>query len=249
MTAAGDGVFDDLEAEQGRIEDLLDGLDAAAWAAPSAAAGWSVSDVVLHLAQTEEAVSASVDGIPLTDTLPLVGSTMDEVMDNLVAAQRTDPSSTFARWRMARRAALAKLRAADPNRRLPWADAPLKPAALATTRLAEHWAHALDITDALDLPFPDTDRIRHIAWLAHRSLPYGFTYAGLEPHDVYCELTAPDGVSNWTFGAESADSRITGPAGAFSRVGAQRLPAAGSGLVATGPHGGTALTVLRNYAG
>jgi uncharacterized protein (TIGR03083 family) len=52
-------VFDDLVAEQDRLDAILAGLNDAEWAAPSAAAGWSVADVVLHLAQSEEAVTAS----------------------------------------------------------------------------------------------------------------------------------------------------------------------------------------------
>jgi len=240
-------LFDDLEAEQDRIEDILTNLDDGAWLSESAAKGWSVADVVLHLAQTEEAVVASAQGVALTDALTITGSTMDEVMDNLVAAERDEPHLIFERWRRARRAAVAALRGAEPDTRLPWAAAPLKPVALATTRLAEHWAHALDIVEPLGIDFPDTDRLRHIAWLAHRSLPYGFTLAGEEPREVYCALTAPDGTT-WEYGDPAAESRITGTAGAFCRVGAQRLAAEASGLVASGPHGATALRVLRNYA-
>jgi hypothetical protein len=40
---------------------------------------------------------------------------------------------------------------------------PLKPATLATTRLTEHWAHALDITGPLGIELPDTGRLRHVA--------------------------------------------------------------------------------------
>ena len=154
----------------------------------------------------------------------------------------------FERWRTARRAAVAALRDADPAQRLPWAAAPLKPTTLATTRLAEHWAHGLDITGPLDIPFPDTDRLRHIAWLAHGSLPYAFTLVGETPHDVYCELAAPDGTT-WQYGSPETDSAITGSAGMFCRVGARRLAPEDSGLVATGPYGPAALRVLRNYAG
>jgi uncharacterized protein (TIGR03084 family) len=141
------------------------------------------------------------------------------------------------------------LRAADPDTRYPWIAAPLRPEALATTRLAEHWAHALDIAEPLQLDYPDTDRLRNIAWLAHRTLPYAFSLAGQEPQPVYCELTAPDGTTVWRFGDPAAPSRITGDAGAFCRVGAQRLPAADSGLAAEGPAGEAALRLLRNYAG
>jgi Mycothiol maleylpyruvate isomerase N-terminal domain len=55
-------IFDDLQAEQDRLQVILEGLDEAQWASPSGAAGWAVTDVVLHLAQTEEAVLASATG-------------------------------------------------------------------------------------------------------------------------------------------------------------------------------------------
>jgi uncharacterized protein (TIGR03084 family) len=240
-------VIDDLEAEQDRLEAILDGLDDDAWRSPSGAAGWSVADVVLHLAQTEEAVvaSATQSGAPGTWRS---GESVDEQAERMVQAERAAPSQVFERWRAARRSAVSALRAADSSERLTWAAAPLKPATLATTRLAEHWAHGLDITDPLGIAFPDTDRLRHVAWLGHASLPYAFALAGQEPHHVFCELVAPDG-SAWRYGPEGADSTITGAAGAFCRVGAQRLAPDSSGLVATGPHGDAALRVLRNYAG
>ena len=176
------------------------------------------------------------------------GESVDVQAERMVQAQRASPALAFERWRFARRAAVKELRAADPDRRLAWAAAPLKPGTLATTRLAEHWAHGLDLTDPLGIPFPDTDRLRHVAWLGHATLPYAFARLGVEPHPVFCELAAPDG-SSWRYGPEDSDSTITGPAGAFCRVGAQRLAPDESGLVTTGPHGQAALRVLRNYAG
>jgi hypothetical protein len=72
--------------------------------------------------------------------------------------------------------------------------------------------------------------------------------AGREPEDLYCELTAPDGQTVWTYGDPASASRITGQAGAFCRVGAQRLAPEASGLSTSGPDAGLALQVLRNYA-
>jgi uncharacterized protein (TIGR03084 family) len=239
-------IFDDLEAEQDRLEGILAGLDGAQWAARSAAPGWSVADVVLHLAQTEEAVVASAAGTSLR-LAPGSGGT-DQIADDLVRAERAAPSVIFHRWREARRAAVRALRAADPGQPLSWVETPLKPATLATTRLAEHWAHGLDITAPLDIAFPDTRRLRHIAWLAHRTLPYAFTQAGLGAQHVRCDLTAPDGVTSWEFGPDTAESAIGGPAGDFCRVAAQRLPPERSGLTASGPHGAPALRLLRTYA-
>src|SRR5215831_19358821 len=235
-------IFDDLEAEQDRLEEILGGLDAAQWAAPSAASGWTVADVVLHLAQSEEAVTASAGGASLRAG---PGSTVDQIMDDLVRAEREEPSVIFRRWREARRGAVS---AADPGQPMSWVEAPLKPTTMATTRLAEHWAHGLDITGPLGIPFPDTDRLRHVSWLAHRSLPYAFSLAGEGSPDVACDLTAPDGTAHWQYGPEAADSVISGPAGAFCRVAAQRLRPEESGLQASGPHGAAALRLLRTYA-
>ncbi len=245
--AAAVGSFDALRAEGDRLEEILAGLDEAQWSAASGAAGWSVTDVVLHLAQSEEAVLASLAGASL-GLRPAAGQALDQVMDEWVRAERAAPALVFARWRQARLAAVTALRAADSDRPLNWVEAPLKPATLATTRLAEHWAHGLDITGPLGISFADTDRLRHIAWLAHRSLPYALALAGQQPAEVRCELTAPDGLTQWRFGPSEAESAITGAAGRFCRVAAQRLPSDQAGLRTTGPHGAAALRVLRTYA-
>jgi uncharacterized protein (TIGR03084 family) len=240
-------VIDDLEAEQERLEAVLDELDDAAWRSPSAAEGWSVADVVLHLAQTEDAVVWFATGDTF-DRPRLEAPGVDDAAERMVQAERAEAAVVFERWKAGRRAALAALRGADPQQPIPWVTNSLKPATLATTRLAEHWAHGLDITVPLGAPFPDTDRLRHIAWLAHGTLPYAFALAGDEARPVYCELTGPRG-DTWRYGPADADSTITGAAGAFCRVGAQRLAPEDSGLIATGPHGGAALRVLRTYAG
>lgn len=239
-------IFDDLEAEEERLQDILAGLDDKQWATESGAPGWSVADVVLHLAQSEEGVVATVTGVGM-DARPAAGVSVDDQMARLVESQRDAPDRIFLRWRTARVAALAELRAADPGKQLRWIEAPLKPPTLATTRLAEHWAHALDVAAPFGIDLPDTDRLRHIAWLAHRSLAYAFSLVGLPDEQVYCKLTGPGGAI-WEYGQQDAASSITGSAGAFCRVAAQRLAPDQSGLRAEGPHGAAALSVLRTYA-
>lgn len=126
-------VLDALTAEQNALEEILTSLDADAWARPSACEGWMVAEVVLHLAQTEEAVDTSTRGQALA--LPSVeASTVDEVVDAWVAAERgAAPGEVFTRWKRARRAALDSLRTADPTMPVNWVAAPLKPRTLATT--------------------------------------------------------------------------------------------------------------------
>jgi uncharacterized protein (TIGR03084 family) len=203
---------------------------------------------VLHLAQTDEAV---VDAAAGGDSSRLWGpglpGGLDAAMDQAVRAETAPPRLVFERWRQARRTALTALRRADPSREVGWVARPLKPRVLATTRLAEHWTHGLDITGPLELPYPDTDRLRHVAWLAHRSLPYAWSLVGGQAQDVFCELTGPTG-EVWTYGPPQATSGIQGPAGEFCRVGAQRLAPTATRLTVRGPYGREALQVLRTYA-
>jgi uncharacterized protein (TIGR03084 family) len=238
-------VVDDLAAEAERLDGILDALTTAQWLAESGADGWSVADVVLHLAQTDEGVVTSARG---GDRFSGRVGTVDDWAAHMVASERSEPARAFERWRQAREAALGALRSADPQVPVPWVTGLVKPATLATTRLAEYWAHGLDVTVPFGIPLPDTSRLRHIAWLAHRTLPYAFSRAGEAPATVRCTLTAPDEAVTWTFGPDGAESRISGPAGAFCRVAAQRLAPAASGLRASGPHGAAALRVLRTYA-
>ncbi len=59
----------------------------------------------------------------------------------------------------------------------------------------ETWAHGQDIADTLGIERPPTARLRHVAYLGIRSLPYSYSVHGLPQPDapVRVELAAPDG--------------------------------------------------------
>src|SRR5262245_20254869 len=111
-------VVDDLVTEATRLESILDALTDTQWLTESCARGWSVADVVLHLAQSDEGVVASTGGPgrPAGDAL----GTVDEWAARMVDAERAAPSQVFTRWRRARDAAVDALRAADPHVPLQW---------------------------------------------------------------------------------------------------------------------------------
>jgi uncharacterized protein (TIGR03084 family) len=126
----------------------------------------------------------------------------------------------------------------------------MQPRSFMTARLMEAWAHGLDVRAALDVPAVDTDRLRHIAFLGYRALPYAYTVAGREPPPgtLRVELTSPDGDATWAFGPDDATDRITGPAGQFCRLFAQRIARAEApDLVAEGPAADAALDVARAF--
>lgn len=240
-------MFDDLAAEYARIDGILSSLTPDQWQSPSGAVGWTVSDVVVHLAQTSEFIleAAKLVSTAVESSQP---GTLDARMDELVAAERDiEPDELLSRWRAATTTSLQTLRDTPRDAKLPWAAAPLSPRTLATTRLAEHWAHTLDITEPLQIDYPDTDRLWHIGWLAHRTLPYAFMVAGQNGGVVRCELTAASG-ERWDYGDADAPTVVRGPAGDFCRVAAQRLTPDASSLQTSGPLGADVLRVVRTYA-
>lgn len=244
-----------LAAQHAELGKLLAGLDAAAWRLESRCRGWSVSDVLLHLAQSEELALASVHG-RLREALDDAGwGTLEPDFDALaeaaVGAQRgAEPAEIQARWTAAAQASLAAFAAADPKQRVLWVAGELSAPTLATARLAEAWIHTGDIAYALGVTLEPTERLWHIARLAWRTLPYALKKAGQTlVAGVTLELIAPDG-SLWVFSAEEGRSLTTirGPAEVFCEVAARRIPGDQAGLEAYGPDRYAVLDLVRTFA-
>ncbi|HEY3700806.1 MAG TPA: maleylpyruvate isomerase N-terminal domain-containing protein, partial [Acidimicrobiales bacterium] len=82
-----------LAEQQAELSDLLSGLRDADWQRPSLCDGWTVADVVLHLAQTNELASASASGRMAEALDVLAGGrrrtgSVDDGADDLVARER-----------------------------------------------------------------------------------------------------------------------------------------------------------------
>lgn len=257
-TQAMDAILNDLAEQTDQLDELLAGLDEAGWVLPSPCPEWTISDVVLHLAQTDHMAAASAEG-RFTDAAAAfgrqtantpAGATVDDLAGLAVAAERGRPGrEVYERWRAASAAQAKALAAHAPGDRLPWVAGELSALTLATTRLAELWIHTGDVADALGRQLAPTGRLRPIARLAWRTLPYAFLRAGKElSGPVAVELTAPDG-DLWVFSPEGpAATTVTGPAHDFCRVAGRRLSPAATALRATGPDAELVLELVRTFA-
>ena len=260
-----DDVLDALEAQQLELLNLVRGADDAELGAATRCEGWSVADVLLHLAQSNEMAVASVEG-RMEDAIRGLGSTMgagdgaelptggvvtdvDDWAGEAVAAERGLPVAAIRdRWWRSAQDQLAAFRSVDLDTRVRWVAGMMAARSLATTRLSECWIHTVDVASARgERPAP-TDRLWHICRLVWRTVPYAFERAGRELHGpVAFALHAPDG-STWQFGDEEAPTVISGPAEDLCEVAGQRADAAASGLTAVGPDATAALVVIRTFA-
>ncbi len=244
-----------LADQMDELDGIVAGLDDAGWQAPSACEGWTVSDVLLHLAQTNEMAVASLeDRFPEFVARLAAGAPptadVDEAAAVMVERERGAPGpEVLARWRDGAVALQAGLADADMRRRVTWVAGELSARTLATTRLAETWIHTGDVAAAFDDPPSAGDRLWHIARLAWRTLPYAFARDGRElTGPVAFELRAPGG-DDWTFVADGgAATTIRGDALDLCLVAARRAPAADTGLTADGPDADAVLELVRTFA-
>jgi uncharacterized protein (TIGR03084 family) len=245
----------DLAGQHAELAGLVEPLDEVDWLRPSPLEGWTIADVVLHLAQTDEMALASVEG-RLGDFLDRrtrdVGpaTSVDDGAALMVAHERGAPGrDVFDRWRSSSAAVRAALGRTDPHRRVEWVAGELSVRTLVTTRLAECWIHTGDVATALGRTLPPTDRLQPIARLAWRTLPYAFSSAGKDLHGpVAFELRSPTGQRWDLVPDEDAVTVIRGDALDLCRVAARRVDPAATGLVGEGSDAVDVLDLVRTYA-
>ncbi len=257
-------ILSDLVAEEQHLDQFLQGLSTREWKWPTPAPGWTIQDQVSHLAYVEnfaaEVIAEGKSRIKAEKITDLDEWTARGPAEGL--GQRHQEVIEW--WRHGRADvvdALSRMLATD---RIPWIYGDMSAKSFATMRLMETWAHGLDVKVAVleriipipedDLeedqedPLADTPRLRHIAWLGQKMLPFAFKEAGEKfPKDgIRVELMGPK-YAAWRFGPEDTDQVIRGMAGDWCRLVVQRQDASETGLKAVGDSAEKALDIARAY--
>jgi len=244
-----------LDEQQAELGALLDTFDDAQWSLPTRCEGWTVADVLLHLAQTDELALAASRNEFAGRVRELAGGvdgqgTVDDGAGALVARERGLSNVALGeRWRGGAAALRDALATSDPHRRVRWVAGDLSIHTLASTRLAECWIHTGDVADAVGAPQVPTDRLEHVARLAWRTLPYAFARAGRElTGPVAFELVSPSGAA-WHFRPDTEPvTLLEGPGAHLCLVAARRVAPEHTSLRATGADGSAVLELVRTYA-
>lgn len=253
-----DDVVGALAAQQDELLRIVAGWTDADLRRPTRCEGWTAADVLLHLAQTNEAAVASVqggqeglEGLAFAGVDDLEeGSDVDDLADAAVAAERGGaPTAVRDRWLASAAAQVAAFQGADPHARVPWVAGTMAARTLCSTRIAESWIHTVDVASAAGERPEPTDRLWHVARLAWRTVPYAFERAGRSLRGpVAFELEAPGG-GEWTFAPEGeAATVVRGPAVDLCEVAGQRAEAADTALRADGPDAADVLALVRTFA-
>jgi uncharacterized protein (TIGR03084 family) len=249
-----DDLLTALASQHDELAALIDGCTNDDWERPTRCEGWDVAAVLLHLAQTDESATASARGELDGSRNWFLGEdrtvSVDDAAAALVDAERVAGGDAIRRrWHGASQAMQAALSAGDPHQRVRWVSGKLSMHTLAATRLAECWIHTGDIASALGVDLPPTDRLRHIARLAWRTLPYAFQRADTAMHGpVALDLIGPNG-ERWRFDPDApALTTIGGSAVEFCDVAARRADPDATDLAGDGPDAAAVLRLVRTYA-
>ncbi|HUC57946.1 MAG TPA: TIGR03084 family metal-binding protein [Streptosporangiaceae bacterium] len=242
----------DLTAETADLTSLLSGLDAGAWRTPTPAPGWTVADQVSHLAFFDDAaVLSATDPERFTAGLGTPFMEGELSTEGVAEAHRGQPGAELLAWFERSRGHLLEVFARlDPATRIPWFGPPMSAASSVTARIMETWAHGQDIADGLGLVRVPTSRLRQVAHLAVRALPYSYLVRGLpvpeEP--VRVELTLPDGTP-LTWGPAGAANRVTGQVLDFCLLTTRRRHRSDTAVRAEGPVADEWLDIAQAFAG
>ncbi len=250
-----DPVVEALAEQQAETTSVVDGLTSATGEMATRCIGWSIADVVLHLAQSDEMAVASLTGqfggtVADNTTGWGEGTSVDESVAAMVERERGAPVNEIVqRWSTGASGLVRALDAMDLSTRVPWVAGFLSARTLATTRLAETWIHTGDVADALGVRLVPTDRLRLIARLAWRTLPYAFDSAGRQMSGpVAMRLVGPSG-EPWEFLPDEPEvTTISGTAVDLCQVAARRVDPGNTTLDAEGPDAHEVLALIRTYA-
>jgi uncharacterized protein (TIGR03084 family) len=243
-------VLTDLAAESDELDRTVDSLPDDRFATMTPAKGWTIAHQIAHLAWTDAiALIAVTDSTRFGELLATAAGDANGFIDKAARVGVAPKAELMPRWR-AGRTALAQALRLTTEHRIAWFGTAMSPTSMATARLMETWAHGVDVHETLGRAPEFTTRLRHIAYLGHRTLGHSFAMHGRPAPEepVRVELSTPDG-DPWTFGPAEAGDRITGPALDFCLLVTQRRHPRDLALIATGPVATEWLSVAQAFAG
>jgi uncharacterized protein (TIGR03084 family) len=250
MSSNTDHVLTDLVAEVAALDAHLSRISDSDWSVSTPAPGWDVADQVIHLGLIDRRAMWSMSE-PDRFTSDMVEMMISGGLDAIQNAEREKAPQELLKWWREGAADLARAATSiDLSARCKWYGPSMSGTSMLTARLMETWAHGQDIADALKWTRPSTDRLKHIAHIGVRAMPFAFASNKLPPPEgnVFVSLVGPNG-EIWTWGNESADASVSGPALGFCLAVTQRRHIDDCGLTTVGEVASTWMSIAQSFAG
>ena len=138
-------------------------------------------------------------------------------------------------WRLSRAKIIELLAESSPSRKIMWWKNEWDMQIFGLYKLTETWAHSLDIYNAVNDDFEDTERLEHISNFCWQQVENTSRVNKIKSQDLRVELIGP-GYKAWQYGDPNSSNIIKGSAGEWCRLATGRIkPKEKVSLSATGP--------------
>ena len=127
------------------------------------------------------------------------------------------PQDVIEWWRISRASVIETLAKCSPGKKLTWWKNEIDCRTFAVTKLAETWAHSLDVYESMNKDYEDTVRIEHVALYGWLNAEHATKLNKSKFEDLRIELIGPE-YKAWQFGDENAENSIKGSASDWCRV-------------------------------
>lgn len=250
MSTSSSAIVSDYAEEVAALQRLLESLPANAWGIATPAPGWNVADQVIHLGLFDRRAMWSITqpDVFVADRTTMATQGGVEAIHN--AERHRSASELFSWWHIGSQELIESITGIDMSIRCAWYGPSMSATSMMTARLMETWAHAHDIADAVGRVVTPSMRLRHVAHIGVRAMPFAFAAnkRDMPSGSVYVHLTAPDG-STWTWGEPSSDSSVSGDALGFCQAVTQRRHVDDCGLTIVGEPATTWMSIAQAFAG
>ncbi len=211
-------ILSNLVAEQQLLDQYLQSIPVRNWDTKTSFKNWNITAHVSYLSALED-LGYNALKKKGSDFNKYKGPKGLEKFEKEAIAKGKDmrPQDVIEWWRMSRASVIESLAKCTPGKKITWWKNEIDCRTFAVTKLAETWAHSLDVYESMNKDYEDTVRVEHVALYGWLNAENATKLNKSKFEDLRIELIGPE-YKAWQFGNENSKNTIKGSAGDWCRV-------------------------------
>ena len=217
-------ILSNLVAEQQLLDQYLQSIPVRNWNTKTSFKNWDITAHVSYLAAVEDLALNALKKKG-TNFNKYRGPKGLEKFEKEAINKGRDmrPQDVIEWWRISRAAVIETLAKSSPGKKITWWKNEIDCKTFAVTKLAETWAHSLDVYESMNKEYEDTTRVEHVALYGWLNAEQATKLNKDKFQDIRVELIGPE-YKAWQFGDENSENSIKGSAGDWCRFVTGRMP-------------------------
>ncbi len=211
-------ILSNLVAEQQLLDQYLQSIPVRNWDTKTSYKNWNITAHVSYLSALEDLGHNALKKKG-SDFNKYKGPKGIEKFEKEAIAKGKDmrPQDVIEWWRMSRASVIETLAKCSPGKKITWWNNEIDCRKFAVTKLAETWAHSLDVYESMNKDYEDTVRVEHVALYGWLNAEHVTKLNKTKFQNLRIELIGPE-YKAWQFGDENAENTIKGSASDWCRV-------------------------------